>query len=108
MQVVDPSRKPVEVESESAVSGMGPLFVKATFCAGAEPPTPVIAKLREAGCTCTEPAAPPVPVRDTVAAVTKADELTVSAPVTTPFAVGEKTTPLEQLPPAARVVLHVF
>ena len=108
VQVVDASWKPVEVESESPVSGMGPLFVSATFCVALEPPTPVVGKTRDAGCTSTESAAPPVPVRDTVAAVTRADELTVSAPVTTPFAVGKKTTPVEQLPPAARVVLHVF
>jgi hypothetical protein len=84
------------------------MFVRVTFWVALIPPTPVVGKVRDAGCTCTEPAAPPIPVREIVAAVTNAEELTVSAPVTTSFAVGVKATPVEQLPPAARVVLHVF
>jgi hypothetical protein len=87
---------------------MALLFVKTTFCVALVPPTPVVGKARDAGCTRTEPAAPPIPVREVVAAVTNAEELTVSAPVTTTFAVGVNTTPVEQLPPAARVALHVF
>lgn len=84
------------------------MFARATFCVALLPPTPVVGKARDAGCTCTEPAAPPIPAREVVAAVTNAEELTVSAPVTTPLAVGVKTTPVEQLPPAARVALHMF
>lgn len=87
---------------------MVPLFVNTTLCAPLAPPTPVAAKERDAGCTFTEPAAPPIPDREAVAAVTNAEELTVSAPVTTPFAVGVKTTSVEQLLPAASVALHVF
>lgn len=82
--------------------------MSATFCVALAPPTPVAEKERDAGSICTEPAAPPIPVSDAVAAMTKAEELTVSAPATTPFAVGVKLTPAEQLPPAARVALHVF
>ena len=79
-----------------------PLFVRVTVKDAPVLPTPVDGKLSDAGCIWTEPAAPPVPVNDAAAAVTKADELTVRAPVTTPFAVGVNTTPTEQPAPAAR------
>ena len=83
-------------------------MVKTTFCAALVTPTPVAAKERDAGCTRTMPADPPIPVREAVAAMTKAVELTVSAPVTTPLALGVKTTPAEQLAPGASDALHVF
>jgi len=85
-----------------------PLFVNTTDCVVLAPPTPVTGKESDVGCTCTEPAAPPIPFREAVAAVANAEELMVSAPVTTPFAAGVKITPVEQLPPAASIVLHVF
>ena len=47
-------------------------------------------------------------MRDAVAAMTNAVEPMVSAPVTTPLAVGVKTTPVEQLSPAASNALQVF
>jgi hypothetical protein len=108
VQVVDASRNWLEVESANSVSGMAPLFVKTTIFAGLALPTAVVGKARDTGCTCRDPAAPPIPVREAMAAVTNAVELTVSAPVTTPFLVGVKTTPAEQLAPGGRVGLQVF
>jgi len=106
--VVEATWNWLEVESVSPASVRVPLLVSMTFCAALVPPTPVAAKERDAGCACTEPAAPPIPVREAVAAMTNAVELTVSAPVTTPLAVGVKTTPVEQLAPEASDALQVF
>ena len=79
-----------------------------TVCAALVEPTPVDWKARDAGCICTEPAAPPMPVRTALAALVKDDELAVRAPVTTPFPAGVKTTPVVQLAPAASVDEQVF
>lgn len=83
-------------------------MVRVTVCPPLRLPTPVIAKVRDAGCICTEPAAPPMPVRTALAAMAKDDELAVRAPVTTPFPAGVKTTPVVQLAPAGSVGEHVF
>lgn len=108
VQVVDASWNWPEGESVRPPSVKAPVFVRVAFCVELVPPIPVVGKARDAGRTCTEPAAPPIPVRETVAAVPKPEELTVSAPVITPVAAGVKTTPAEQLPPTARLALHVF
>jgi len=106
--VVNPSLNWLEGESARSASATKPVLVKVTVCDVPVSPTPVVAKLRDAGCTCIEPAAPPVPVRDAVAAATNADEVTVRAPVTIPFAEGAKTTPVEQLVPAPRAEAQLF
>jgi hypothetical protein len=77
--------------------------VRVTVCGELALPTPVAEKLRDPGCTCIEPAAPPIPESVAVAAMANDEELTVSAPAMTPLDVGVKTTPVEQLPPAARM-----
>ncbi len=88
-------------------SAVALVFVTVTVWALLVAPTPVVEKLSCAGCNCTEPAAPPIPVRITVA-VFKVDEPTVSVPPAVPFAVGVNTTPVVQLAPAARLVVQVF
>jgi len=49
-------------------------------------PTPVVGKVKSEGCSCREPAAPPIPVRRTVAAFT--EEAIVNEPAEAPFVVG--------------------
>jgi hypothetical protein len=107
-QFVDPSLNWLEAESATPAKDTEPLLVKVTARYPLVFPTPVIGKFSDVGCTWIDPAAPPVPLRDRVAAVTNAEELTVSAPVTTPFEVGVNFTPAEHEAPAASVELQLF
>jgi hypothetical protein len=64
----------------------GPVFVTVTVCTPLVVPTPVVGKVKSEGCNWSEPAAPPIPFRMTVAAFT--EEAIVKAPAESPFVVG--------------------
>jgi len=71
-------------------------------------PTPVVGNVSEPGWICIDPAAPPIPSRAAVAASAKVFVVTDSIPLTRPFVAGVKITPIEQLPPGARLELQEF
>lgn len=71
-------------------------------------PTPVVGNRIDPGCALTDAAAPPIPTSEAIAASGKLTELAESVPLTTPLVVGVKSTPTEQLAPAARLVPQVL
>jgi hypothetical protein len=70
-------------------------------------PTPVCWKVNKEGRNCTEPGVPPVPLSGTTADVSEVDA-TVSVPVYDPLRAGEKTTPVEQFAPLAKLAGQPF
>jgi hypothetical protein len=71
-------------------------------------PTPVSAKISGLGWNCTEPGTPPVPLSGTTAEEATVGDAMVSVPVKLPSRAGAKSTPTEQLAPAASVVPQEF
>jgi hypothetical protein len=107
-QVDEEIWNPAEDARVRSGMAMGPVFVTVSAREALISPTPVVGNTIELGCTCTNPAAPPTPAREAIAGSGKDAEATDSVPLTTPFAVGVKITPTEQVAPEARVVPQVF
>ena len=108
-QVFCASVKPGDTVRARSASATAPLeFVTVTVTAVLVVPTPVTGKLTCAGSNWTAPVNPPVPLSATVAAVIAEVELALNAPVKIPLDMGVKTTPVEQLAPAPRLVPQVF
>jgi hypothetical protein len=83
-------------------------LVNVTTCDGLVVPAPVIGNATDPGSSLTEPAMPPTPVRTANAGSENSEADTVRLPLTTPFALGVKTTPVEQLAAGAKVVPQEF
>lgn len=99
---------PFETVKARSVSGtVALLLVTVKVWALLVVPTPVVAKVNCDGCSCTVPAAPPVPLNAMVAVFNVA-EPTVNEPATLPFPVGVNTTPTVQFAPAARTAAQLF